>query len=324
MHELPIRGVSVVVARGGVELFAAGYGLADGEKRLAASPATMYPIGLITKTFTAAAILALRDRGKIALDTPISRYVPQVPHGSSISVATLLAQRSGLTDLFGDFAWEKRYQHASAAQMLETVRDYPLRFPPGTRFEYSNTNYLLLGMALERAADEPYIQALHRYVIEPAGIKQTMLAGDQYVAHAVGYQRQTNASGAPIDIPDGARMFWGAGGLASSARDLALFDAALFDGRILRSSSVDEMIKPASQDAEQAYAMGWFVDEVNGVSRIRHGGNVPGFSSANDVLPSRKLSVCVLCNLSRINAEALADRIDQVLVEVPDAHSSIF
>ena len=325
MRELPIRAISIVATRDGTTLIDRGYGFADGEKMVPASSATPYPVGSVTKSFTAAAILALRDTGKIDLDAPVARYVAEAPMGSRITVRMLLEQRSGLVDIFGDYAWMQRMQHATAEQMLASVIDSPLRFTPGSQFEYSNTNYLLLGMALERIAKEPLFTVLKRFVLDPARLRETYLVGDRGVIHAIGYQRFTDPGGAPIAIPNSARKYWGAGALVSTARDLALWDAALLDGRVLGAASLKEMMHPVSPLPGGAhYAMGWFVDDLGGVARVRHGGNVPGFSSSNDLFPGEKITLSVLSNLSGIQMDRLADRIGAVLLDVPRADGQIF
>jgi D-alanyl-D-alanine carboxypeptidase len=324
MRELPIRGISIVVAHDGNPIIATGYGFADQSARVRVTDTTIFPIGSVTKTFTAAATLSMRDQGLLDIDLPVSRYVAESPHGDSISLKMLLEQRSGLADLYGDFAWEQRMRDATAEQMLNTVRDRPLDFEPSTRFEYSNTNYLLLGIAIERVAGIPLAEILKNRVINPAGLTETGIIGDGPGVRAVGYQRQTDPRGAPVDIPNGGRMYWGAGALASSASDLARWDAALLRGQILRPSSVKEMMTPALPEMPERYAMGWFVDVFNGEPRVRHEGNVPGFSCTNDVFVARKLSVTVMSNLSRIPIERLADRIELALFGMPDEGGAIF
>ncbi len=325
MADLPIRAVSVTVARDGVPVVAAGYGLADPRTGRRADASTDYPIGSITKTFTAAAILALRDQGRLDLDAPIARYVPDAPHGDAITVRMLLAHRSGLPDVIGDFPWEVRMQHATAEQMVASVGGQALRFAPGSQFAYANTNYLVLGLAVERVTRMPLERALRRLVIEPAGLSRTGFVGPNVPNVAVGYQRQTDPQGAPIDLPYGARMYWGAGALTSNAIDLARWDGALLQGRIIRRSSVDEMMRAwPGADGPQSYAMGWYVDDFHGRRRVRHGGNVPGFSCSNDVLPDDGRSVSVLSNLSRIPIELLADRILLAVVGLSDPGGPIF
>jgi D-alanyl-D-alanine carboxypeptidase len=130
MAELPIRGVSILATRAGTTIFDRGYGFADGEIKVGTMSSTPYPVGSLTKSFTAA-ILALRDSGKIDLDAPIGRYVPEAGSGSRLTVLTLLQQRSGITNFLGDFAWEQKMRNATAAETLATLASTPLRFALG-------------------------------------------------------------------------------------------------------------------------------------------------------------------------------------------------
>lgn len=328
MSELPIRGVSIVATRAGTTVFDRAYGFADGETKVAATSSTRYPVGSITKSFTAAAILALRDSKRIDLDAPIGRYVPEAGKGSAVPIRLLLEQRSGIPNFFGDYVWERNLRNATAAEMLATMASAPLDFVPGALFEYPNTNYLLLGLAIERITKQPYFSVLKRLVIDPARLQETALVGEPNTPHAVGYQRFTNPAGAPIGIPDGARMYWGAGALLSSARDLAAWDVALLDGRVIAASSMREMMTPVSPvsplSPSMMYAMGWFVDSIGEVTRVRHSGLVPGFSCSNDLFPSKKMTLTVCCNLSRIPIELLAERIGAELLGVPSGEGTIF
>ncbi len=179
MSELPIRGVSIVATRAGTTVFDRAYGFADGETKVAATSSTRYPVGSITKSFTAAAILALRDSKRIDLDAPIGRYVPEAGKGSAVPIRLLLEQRSGIPNFFGDYVWERNLRNATAAEMLATMASAPLDFVPGALFEYPNTNYLLLGLAIERITKQPYFSVLKRLVTIPPGCKRPRLSANR-------------------------------------------------------------------------------------------------------------------------------------------------
>ena len=225
-----------LLAHGDSTLLAAGWGLADRERNLPATPATRFNVGSIGKLFTRAAIAQLAQQGKLSLDDKLSRFLPDFPHAGEITIEMLTQHRSGVGDIFNE-----RYHAMDRSKLrhnrdyLALIRDQPLWFAPGTSERYSNGGYVLLGEVIAKASGEDYYAYLAKHVFGPAGMKQTgaPIEGDGSKGLARGYTRQGAPEGGETDNAR-TRPARGsaAGGSYSTAADLLAFDRALLAGRL--------------------------------------------------------------------------------------------
>ncbi len=325
-------GVEVAVGRNGTALFTKGYGLRDQAKKLPVNGSTVFPIGSITKQFTAACVMQLVQQGKVQLDAKVAQYLPGVPHASEITVRQLLNQVSGLHDYLEDKAliaalfagtWTA---HHPASYYVGLTKGDPLAFKPGTKWQYSNTNYLVLGMLVAKVSGEPYGQ----YVTDNI-IKAQNLDAMQYLTWSVpvgddvtlGYNY---AKGAYTLVPR-YDMSWGgsAGALASNASDLVNWDGAFFGGKVISPSSVEIAITPPrrvsmgmhagntqSQIAE-GYGFGWVAGHDEGRRIVWHNGGIIGARSMNAVFPDDGLEIVILTNATTADPEILALKIARLL-----------
>jgi CubicO group peptidase (beta-lactamase class C family) len=309
-------GLSVAVARGDDLILDRGYGIADLEWNAPVDASTIFRIGSTTKQFTAAAILKLAEQGKLGLDDPLSRYVPEFDTGGRmVTIRQLLNHTAGIpehTTQPGFFA-KLAPLNLSDAELLQLVSGKPFDFEPGTAWRYSNTNYYLLGMVVAKAGGRPYAAFMQDEFFTPLGLAQTRYGSETAIIprRAQGYSfdpdtgTHSNDAAISMNVP-------GAGGaLVSSAGDLVRWQIALTNGRALRRASFEQMIgspvKMGQGDAH--YGFGWVIDRRDGQRVIRHGGSINGFGSVLTWLPESGLRVAVITNSEALSAGVVERRI---------------
>ncbi|MDV2986757.1 UNVERIFIED_CONTAM: serine hydrolase [Methylobacteriaceae bacterium AG10] len=303
----------ILVAKDGKPVFRRAYGLADREWEIANTPQTHFRIGSLTKAFTAAALLKLSEAGRLGLDDSIRRWVPSVPEAwAGVSLRHLLQHRSGIinfTALPNYYDQIARVDH-TPAQIVALVANDPLLFPPGERFEYSNTNYVLLGMVIEAASGQSYEAYLREAILAPLGLKETgyddltMILPRRAAGYRRGRAQWRNA------VPMAASSAYAAGALYSTVDDLLAWDEALAGPRLLSEASRAAMFT----DNGTGYGLGWFVsrafgkpgDRTSGHRAVGHAGSIPGFLSINDIYPDDRLTVIVLSNTETAPAQKIA------------------
>ncbi|HEX6042190.1 serine hydrolase domain-containing protein [Longimicrobium sp.] len=318
-------GVSVAVLRGRDTLVYRGYGLADVENDVPATPGTVYRIGSITKQFTAALVLQLVEQGRVSLDDPIGRYVADLPDAwSGVRVRHLLNHTGGLPGF--EREWLRlglREEALTPDSVIGLVRDEPLEFAPGTAWKYSNIGYTLLGRLIERVTGERYADALEWRILRPLGLNETRYCDvAPLIRHrAAGYQQRdtgvVNAEYTSMTAP------YAAGGLCSTVGDLAAWNRALAGGRVVGAASWRRMTTPDSAARASNYGYGVVVTEIDGHTVIRHNGGIQGFRADNAYVPGDSLSVTVLTNLAAPGpGELLLDILRAALENSPPSRPS--
>lgn len=299
-------GTVLVVADGKI-LLDRGFGQASREWHVPNMPDAHYRIGSLTKQFTAALVLQLRDEGRVDLKASVRHYLPSAPTSwEKVSVRDLLAHRSGIpnfTGMEGFDIWAMQ-PHQPAA-LLDFFREAPLDFDPGTRFEYSNSNYIVLGLLLEHVTGRHYAELLDERLLGPLGLSDSGLDRDDLVLprRAVGYQWRNGAlapaRGGSISVP------WSAGGMYSTTHDLWKWERALFDGRVVSSASLRDMTTPGLGD----YGLGLAISTFQGHRLFDHEGRIEEFSAYLGYLPDWKMTVVILSNISDTPGGVLAHRL---------------
>lgn len=320
-----VSGMSIGVGRGGHVLFACGYGLRDRARRLPSDAATVYPVGSITKQFTATLVMQLAAAGKVDIDARLATYLPSAPHARELTVRNLLDQTSGLAD-YADALPEKNPSDPrwglTAAQYVATIAGKPLQFRPGSKFRYSNTNYMLLGMLVARLTGGSYERALRERIIEPQSLLATSYLRRLWPPGADAAHGYDYAKGAFVTLPD-MSMGWAntAGALASNVADLIRWDGAFFGDRVVGAEAVRTMTTapklaaPASSKVPllHGYAFGWVIGRGNGRTVIWHNGGVLGGRAMNATFPHSGLEVIVLTNVTTAAPEKVALAVAKVL-----------
>jgi D-alanyl-D-alanine carboxypeptidase len=293
-------GAAVLVVVDGKPILRKGYGLADVEHKRAIAPDDVFRIGSLTKQFTAVAILQLVQQGKVKLDDPITAYVPDFDmRGKTITIEHLLTHTSGVPNFTSTPDYRAKFdQHLAPRQVVGMTDGQPLEFDPGTKFKYSNTNYALLGMVIERVSGQTYADYLAEHVLKPAGTKDTAYSANDAATrprHATGYDIEDNKP-TPTTRPEMAIPF-AAGALESTVDDLWSWTQALRDGKVVDAKLLERAWTPYSpSDGASNYGYGWMIRRDNGERWIAHSGGIDGFSCTAMFVPDRNLFVAILTN----------------------------
>jgi CubicO group peptidase (beta-lactamase class C family) len=291
-----VPGAAVLVLRDGQPIVRAGYGLADLETNTPATPETNYRLASVTKQFTAASILLLAEDGRLKLDDRVRKWLPSLPEAAElVTIRHLLTHTSGLID-YEDVIPEifaAQLHDADVLRLLETHdRTY---FRPGTDYRYSNSGYALLALIVERASGKTFATFLRERIFQPLGTNNTV-AYEEGIStvnnRAFGYTEESGRWNRTDQSQTSAVL--GDGGIYSSIDDLAKWDAALYDGRLLRPSSLQSAFTPATHtdDPQIEYGYGW---RITGET-FWHSGETVGFRNVIVRYPKRHMTVVVLSN----------------------------
>ena len=293
-----VPGASLLVLRDGEPLVRRGYGMSDLEAGIEAGPATNYRLASVSKQFTAAAILLLAQDGKLSIDDPVSRWLPSLPQATkAITLRHLLTHTSGLVDyedLMGE-DWEGQVHDAGVLELLQG--ENRLYFPPGTAYRYSNSAYALLSLVVERASGLDYPVFLQRRIFGPLDMRDTLayVRGGPGIRHRAWGYSETGQGWERTDQSTTSAVL-GDGGIYSSIDDLARWDAALYDDRLLSAASRALAFSPQAQVTgepyEAAYGFGW---RITG-DTLWHSGESIGFRNVIVRWPARRLTVVLLSN----------------------------
>jgi D-alanyl-D-alanine carboxypeptidase len=304
-----IPGLAIEIAVHGRPLYARTFGERSPGQSVTAT--TVFPIGSITKQFTAACVMMLAQAHRVNLDTPVSRYVRNAPHGNEITVRQLLDQTSGLLDYTEEPALQaalgaSRLNRVSPVQLLAIVANKPLAFRPGSHVYYSNTNYVLAGMVVQAVSRETFQSFLERHILSQLAMHHASYL-DTSVPQGLDVARGYGIKNGRVSLLPPFTMSWAgaAGALASDAGDLVKWDDAFFHGRVLEPASVVEMTRPVKRD----YGYGWAIDRVDGQRMVWHNGGLPGAHAMNAYFPDSDMEVVVLTNIFTSDPEGIARRV---------------
>lgn len=319
-----LPGLSLAVVDDQEVVWTAGYGFADVEREIPATPDTLYRLGSITKLFTATAILQLRDAGALDLDDPVRRHLPwfavenPFPGSPEITVEHLLTHTSGLPRETTIPYWTT-HEFPDLAALQETLPSLRLLTPPGQSYRYSNLGMALLGHVVEAASGKPYADYLREAIFAPLGMDDTTAAPgpEHHARRAVSYFRR---------MPDGSRRTFdyydlealaAAGNLVSSVRDLATFAKLQFrDGRaggeqILDGYTLSEMqrVHVVAPSFSGGRGLGWGVRRDDDTTFVSHAGWVGGNRSHLLTVPAEEVAVVVITNADDADPGFFARRI---------------
>ncbi len=285
---------SVLVAQDGKVVFSKGYGFANLEWDVPNSPTAKFRLGSVTKQFTAACILLLEERGKLKIDDPVKKYMPDAPAAwDKVTIFNLLTHTSGIPSFTGfpDYASTEAIA-TTPEKLVARFRDKPLEFQPGEKWNYSNSGYVLLGYLIEKISGQSYSQFVQDNIFTPLGMKDSGYdSNSAIIAHrAAGYAPSDkgliNAGYIDMSIP------LSAGALYSTTEDLLRWEQGLFGGKLLSVASLQKMTTPFKND----YAFALAVRDANGHKVIEHGGGIEGFNTQLSYYPDDKLTIVVLAN----------------------------
>jgi len=312
MARQKIPGLSLVVLKAGKTIKAAGYGVEDLKAGTPATPDTVYKIGSVSKQFIATGIMLLAQGGKLRVDDPVSKYIEETPASwSGITIRHLLTHTSGIVREAPAF---DPFKVQPDIDIIRSAFPLPLRFAPGTKYEYCNVGYFTLAEIIHRVSGKPWPDYLREKVFAPAKMRVTWPTNTtRALPHrALGYTDNDNLHEAPKWTtlrPSGAFL--------STVLDLAKWDVRLDTDKVLKAATKQQMWTPVTLNdgSTYPYGFGWGLEPLKGHKRIRHGGSLPGFISEYARFPDDRLTVIVLMNTDDANVRGLGEGVAGLYLE---------
>lgn len=329
-------GVTGMLIRDGRIVYNKSFGLADLDSRTPVTPGTQFLLGSVTKQFTAMSIMILKERGKLDFDDALSKFCPEFPaYARTITIRHLLNHTSGLPDyeqlLLGKVDYDKLYQSSKSPRAAheftsrEALRvlskQSKLNFAPGTKWEYSNSGYVVLAQIVERLSGMRFAEFLKQKIFVPLGMHDTLLVDERHQRVpqlAIGYGKR---GGKWEDIgytPE--NYIYGEDGIYGTINDLFKWDQALYTEKLVRQATLELAFQPGhANDAKPtdtfmtailkrptSYGFGWFITSFNDTLEVEHGGFWSGYRSYIIRLPGRHLTAIILMNSNDDNIGSTA------------------
>lgn len=345
-HKAPGAILGVDSGKGNLTVVASGY--ADRDARTAMAPDAPYFLGSISKTYTAVTVLRLAEEGRLSLDDTVARFLPSFPRGGEITVRHLLEHTSGLKDFYmylyyrpdRDEMIELVTKRWTQEELLELAGRFGHWFDPGTDWSYSNVNYFLLGVIVERAGGSTLPEAYRRFLYEPLGIGRTWLAWHEdakgslptgYMGPVEGWKHSEmfGELGATT-VLDRSPVEWGAGGVAAPADEAIRFLRGLFAGELLTPASLEAMTRfrdtpplgVADADAKpggpsEGYGLGLVRMERAGFTLVGHGGLFTGHTAGLWHLPDRGVTIALYFSRGFVEQRAVLEQVVPVVTRNP-------
>ncbi len=311
-------GLALTIMRQGKVVLAKGYGKRLLHPEAPVEPDTSFAIGSVTKQFTCACILLLAEDGKLSIEDSVAKYEPKLKRAGDITLHDLMTHLSGYPDYYPlDFVDSRLRKPIQTEALLAEYAGAELDFEPGVRWSYSNTGYTLLGHVVAKVSGKPFGQFLKERILEPLGMTHSAYEpGPELTEQTKGY---TSFALGPLETAEPEASGWlnGAGGLWASAPDLARWDLALIDGRILKPASYRVQTTPGTLKSGKTtgYGCGLSVRSIDGETVLTHNGGVSGFVAANAMVPRTRSAVVLLTNNEHLPADSLHSTILRLLLE---------
>ena len=321
MASTHVPGVSVAVVENAEFEWAAGFGFADLESNVPASEHTLYRLGSISKPLTAVGALQLWERSQLDLDAPVQKYCPAFPEKQQpITTREVMGHiggirhyKNGPEDL--EVGNTKHFDDPIQAG-LDFFKNDPLVGAPGTHFHYSTQGYTLVGCVMEGASREKYVEFMRQNVFAAVGMEHTQFDDRlAVIPYRTRFYRKTDGGTVQnADFLDSSYKIPG-GGWLSSAEDMAKFEVAILNDKLIKHSTRDLMWTPLkpSDGSKDTYGLGWAVRDENGILLVGHSGGQQGTSTDFTIAPERRSGVVVLANMEEIDATELALEIMRTL-----------
>jgi D-alanyl-D-alanine carboxypeptidase len=308
LAETGVPSASIAVVQGGRVVLLKAYGNAKLQPSVPARPEMRYPIGSISKQFTASAILLLADDHKLSLDDRVAGFLPELAHAGEVSLRQLLSHTSGYQDFWPqDYVPPFMLTDVTAAQILDRWAKKPLDFPPGTQWQYSNTNFVIAGLIVEKLSGLPLMRFLQEREFSPLDMRRVMSIDRERLgdSDATGYLRYGLGPHRPAP-KEGRGWLFAMGELAMTAEELARWDLGLIEHRLLSAASYAEMEREVllANGLGTRYGLGISVSAIAGHRALSHDGEVSGFTAANIVFPDERAAICVLTNQDAVGASS--------------------
>jgi CubicO group peptidase (beta-lactamase class C family) len=318
-----VPSASVGIVQGGQIVFTKAYGSARLDPPMNATTSLHYAIGSISKQFTAACVLLLQEEGKLSIDDPIAKYFPELTRAGDVTIRNILSHTSGYEDYAPqDYTIPAWTRPTTADKVVHEWATKPLDFEPGSQYQYSNTNFNIAGLIVEKVSGEPFWSYLSRRVLKPLGMTQTIdLDTDHDKLEPVGYMRNALGPLRPA-IMEASGWYFADGEMAMPVGDLLIWDISLMNRSLLAPASYAAMETDHRLTTGQTarYGLGVSLSVRNGHRVVAHGGEVGGFVAQNVVFPDDKIAIAVLTNQeASAAAGGIARAISLLLLPSPDS-----
>lgn len=316
-------GAVVLIAKDGEIIYRKAFGLANLRKKKTLQTDMIFQLGSMTKQFTSAAVLQLVEQNKVSLDDKIQKYVEYYPEKEyEITIAHLLSQTSGIPEFFDvdESEFELLSQEHTPQQLIAYYADKPLLFQPGTQFQYSNSNYPLLGVVIEKASGLTLKEYFENNLFGPLGMNSTSLwYKDDFKKKRIAEGYRTKDGALELSPEIVGSTVYAAGGIVSTVDDLFLWNEALKDERLLSEDIVRQLTteKTMLNGAGTGYGYGFFIKDLQGRKTVQHGGLIFGFTSSGLYIPEEDIYVCVLANKSHERTEEIANYLASIVMGEP-------
>ena len=321
-----VPSASVGVVMGGKVVMTAAYGKARLEPELKATPEMKYPIGSISKQFTAVAVLLLAEDGKLSLDDTVSRFFPELTRANEVTLRMLLSHTSGYEDYAPqDYTIPLWIKPVKPLDLVHLWAEKPLDFDPGTQWQYSNTNFVLAALIVEKAAGMPYWEFLKTRVLDPVELHGAIdLDTDRKAIEPVGYMRNALGPLRPAEM-EGTGWYFGDASLGMPVGDLLLWDISIIDESLMKRASYAtfETEVELKNGTGTHYGLGVATTARNGRRMLEHSGEVGGFVAENVVFPDERVAVAVLTNQEASSAAGLIARAIAPLLLAPEKPATV-
>lgn len=322
-------GASIAVVRGGQIVYEQAYGIGRIEPQTPARPEMRYAIGSVSKQFTATAVMMLQEEGKLSLDDRVAKWFPQLTRANEISIRNLLSMTSGYQDYWPqDYVFMDMQRPAPASEIMARWAGKDLDFAPGTKWQYSNTNYVIAASIVERVSGAPFMQFLQQRIFTPLKMTSVRDFNNGPLGPSDAQPLLRNGLGPFRAAPkEAAGWLFGAGQLAMTAHDLALWNISIMNQSLLKPASYKFLETDVLLESGLAtgYGLGMQVRNVGGKRRLSHGGAVSGYTTSNLVYPDDKVAITAFTNIYPGAADApgsIANRIASIVLTPPPANAT--
>src|SRR5262245_51254924 len=311
-------GCAVGVAVGGKTVLTKAYGMADLEHDVRNTPDTIFEAGSLSKQFTAMAVMLLARDGKLSIDDPVRKYIPELPdYGVPLTIRHMLTHTSGLRDwgsVEGIAGWPRTTRAYTHAHVLDIVsRQKSLNFKPGDHYSYSNTGYNLSAIIVSRVSGLPFAEFSKQRIFTPLGLKNTSWRDDHtriVKGRAIAYSDE----GGEFHTEMPFENVHGNGGLLTTVGDLLKWNENFVHPIVGDEAIVKQMTTAGkfNDGKPEDYALGLMLGELRGVTNINHSGSTAGYRAHLNRFPDAHTSVAVLCNGSNGDATRAANRVSEL------------
>lgn len=307
---------SALVAWKGNIILEKGYGFKNAQDSSLNDANTIFQVGSITKQFTSTVILKLQEQKKLDVHDKLSKYFPDYPKGDSITIENLLTHTSGIFNYTNDgkFMNSAATKPATHEQMLALFRDKPLDFSPGTKWNYSNSGYMLLGFIIEKITGEPYETVVRKYIFQPLGMTHSGFDFTNLVSKgkATGYFIYTEKAKQPANLVDSS-VSYAAGAIYATVGDLYKWHKALLTDKIISQASLQKAYTPF----KNKYGYGWGIDSLYGKRVVAHGGGIYGFNTNIARITDDDVCIVLLNNAGNPLLSEITNKLLAILYNKP-------